>query len=1575
LYFTCANSASDGKLYEINKLTGEATLKGLVGQGSLIFGLYSPYYENRNIPVAVQNLTATADAGGGLSATLNWTNPTVARSGGALNRISKIEILRNGTLVHTIDNPQPGAAGSWTDNTMTSNGDYTYTVYGVTDGDEGVRAQASCVIGHSPCDITTYPFSTSFESAGDLSCFQVRYYQGVNTPGISEEQAHTGNASFRFSSVNYSPDFTQYLISPRLAPSTGNKTVRFFYSTYVYTMEHFWVGYSTTDSNPNSFTWIDYITPDATGGWVEYFNVFPANAKYIAIRYYVMQKWHTYIDDMTIDVLADKDAEVFDVAAPKSAGGLTATEPVTVTLRNMGMESLPAIPLELKVDGAVKATETFTPNVAFPSLKQASFTFNTARADLSTPGKHTITVTAQVAGDGKPDNNSKTVEITNYGDCVFSLPFSEGFEDFNTLACWTVQGSPSNQPGISQFQSRTGKAAWKFTSQKRNDNGDYNQYLITPRLAAGTNMKALQFYYYIPEDCQTQFRIGYVTDDVTPDSPNWASSIRWRPSDNVGKTAKWVEWSVNAFPAATKYFVIHYIGSSNYGQWLVDDITVRERLAADLAITSVVSPVTGSDLGQEYVTVKVKNVGSEAASNIPVAYELSGAGTGTGSGVIAGPIEPGVEISYRFDVKATMNAAGTYTLKVYVNGYTQDTAHDNDTLTVTVNNYGPCKIQTANLPWEYGFEDDRLSNCWNIFNVDGDIYGHVWNITDKFAHSGSRSLIHEPYLGENGWAVMPKLVVPAKPQTTFLSFWQMVHDYPYSPNEIYISEGSPDPAAGNYQLLKSYPTAVSSLEWQEETISLNDYAGKEVYIAFRFSGRLGHRWAIDDLRIFTKTGADAAVIDITSPKSNGGLTQEYVTVTVKNMGATTLTSIPVKYDLNETEQYATGTISGVSLKPLETKSYRFDTKAGISIPGVHKIKAYTALAGDTDPSNDATTINVVNSGPCEVTGFPYHESFELPDELGVDYFICWTPYELSGVNYAPQWFPAPHLINASTPQPVPHDGNFSAGIHYSDSFDQDAWLVSPEISIPAATQGYYELSFWSFNVYPASYGKNSVLVSTGSANPSNNAFKEIWTPEYENVRNEWVETRINLADYAGQNIYIAFRYQGNDAHEWYFDDLRITALPESDAGASRIITPSNGGNKAAPVSVEITNYGTNAINTINAAYRINGQTPVEEEFSGLNILSGKTASVTFTQPADLSAYCRYSIQAYTRLAGDTKTGNDTAAIHFNYFENFPLYGYQLDFDGATSQADLSAVEFMTGDPVNLNFIVSEIDGQNVVTAGEYFNDNIYLFTCIAGQSVPANMVVLNGDWTISRSIAIDDMIDDVAYDYSTSTMYCITKTPYDGITYHSDLKTVNILTGVTTFVTQISERLRALACSFDGVLYGIDREGNLCIVNKTTGQTTDVGYTDYLPAAQLQSMAFDHASGRLLWAAYDANNRSFLLDIDLATGFATELGAIGDNAQIVALHSIWPRTVAITQPALKSKNVMLYPNPAKETVYLSSVPVNATISVIDLSGRVLQSQKAESESVTLSLKVKSGVYFIQIKDSETQVTRKLIVKI
>ena len=124
---------------------------------------------------------------------------------------------------------------------------------------------------------------------------------------------------------------------------------------------------------------------------------------------------------------------------------------------------------------------------------------------------------------------------------------------------------------------------------------------------------------------------------------------------------------------------------------------------------------------------------------------------------------------------------------------------------------------------------------------------------------------------------------------------------------------------------------------------------------------------------------------------------------------------------------------------------------------------------------------------------------------------------------------------SSTSKNISPNGLKSAYHNYGTStVNEIGWLVSPGISL---TSGYnYKLTFWSYNDYPSYYGKNRVLISTTSQDTS--TFTEIWSPT--SVTDSWVQTVLDLSSYAGQTVYIAFKYTGVDAHTWYLDDIKIS---------------------------------------------------------------------------------------------------------------------------------------------------------------------------------------------------------------------------------------------------------------------------------------------------------------------------------------------------------------------------------------------------------------------------------------------------
>lgn len=133
----------------------------------------------------------------------------------------------------------------------------------------------------------------------------------------------------------------------------------------------------------------------------------------------------------------------------------------------------------------------------------------------------------------------------------------------------------------------------------------------------------------------------------------------------------------------------------------------------DVGIQSILSPASGVNLGNEVVTVRVKNFGTATQSNFDISYTMDGGAPVTVT--ITTPIAGGTFIDYTFTGTVDLTAYGTYNFEActYLAG---DENATNDCKTKAVTNDPPsyCDASTLN-------EDEYIGNvtCGDINNTTG----------------------------------------------------------------------------------------------------------------------------------------------------------------------------------------------------------------------------------------------------------------------------------------------------------------------------------------------------------------------------------------------------------------------------------------------------------------------------------------------------------------------------------------------------------------------------------------------------------------------------------------------------------------------------------------------------------------------------------------------------------------------------------------------------------------------------------------------------------------------------------------
>ncbi len=430
------------------------------------------------------------------------------------------------------------------------------------------------------------------------------------------------------------------------------------------------------------------------------------------------------------------------------------------------------------------------------------------------------------------------------------------------------------------------------------------------------------------------------------------------------------------------------------------------------------------------------------------------------------------------------------------------------------------KPAMADNPFYENFEGENFPpEGWTVYNLLDDTQNWALDYWQNITPEGTQSAFHNSTAGDlavDNWLVTPQLSIPSD-GFHYFSFWSyLANSWAYKSNTVLISTGSPDPADGEYvEVWDNASDLGNAWLWMNYYVNLEDYIGQDIYVAFRYEGDpWGHTWNIDDVSLVDDSpifNINLTEVSLTVGFEGTGIQ----TIEINNGGIQDLTfDIETAYIDDDgwlTVDPANGSVASQSVVEI---SIAFDA-VGLDFGTYQANLTITTNDTENPTATVLVTFEVVN-----VNVYPFVENFESESFPP----IGWTNYnqESDETEWALSWY-------NHTP-----GGQYSALHNYAWEH-QDGWLVTPQISVPL--EGFFYLSFWSQVGESDYYDKNSVLISTGSGNPADEDFVEVWVEE--DVSENWAQRFINIEDFAGQDIFIAFRYEGEFAHFWAIDDISI----------------------------------------------------------------------------------------------------------------------------------------------------------------------------------------------------------------------------------------------------------------------------------------------------------------------------------------------------------------------------------------------------------------------------------------------------
>lgn len=424
-------------------------------------------------------------------------------------------------------------------------------------------------------------------------------------------------------------------------------------------------------------------------------------------------------------------------------------------------------------------------------------------------------------------------------------------------------------------------------------------------------------------------------------------------------------------------------------------------------------------------------------------------------------------------------------------------------------------------------------------------------------------------------------------------------------------------------------------------VNLTPYANANLRVRWRYEdyGTWAWYWAVDNVEIYQLLPEDAGIISVLAPVSACQfLTNEQVVVEVHNFGLDTIFSTDVNYTLNGGPT-TTETINQ-TIAPGDTLLYTFTQTANLQSPGPHTINAWTTLANDGDPSNDAL-IKVVDNA--HLSTFPYAIDFETGQG-------GWTS---SGANNSWQ-FGTPNAgfiqdaasgQNAWVTNLTGNHNNNELAFLTSPCFDFSGLAADPTLQFSLM----YEIEVNYDNAWvevSTDGGQNFTKVGTAGTGLEwyNDVNDDAWEGTSGNA-GEWVVAEQLLAGTAGESsVQIRFVFESDFSviNEGIgIDDIEITPPPANDLGVITLISPTDGcgDGSSEVVTIQIYNYGSSAQNGFEVVYQIDGGVPVYEQVNTtLNFMD--TLTYSFTNLANMGGAGNHTVTVATNLFGDQNNINN-----------------------------------------------------------------------------------------------------------------------------------------------------------------------------------------------------------------------------------------------------------------------------------------------------------------------------------------------
>jgi hypothetical protein len=403
-------------------------------------------------------------------------------------------------------------------------------------------------------------------------------------------------------------------------------------------------------------------------------------------------------------------------------------EVVTIRVKNYegSTQIVSNIPVFFTLDGE-SPVNGIVPGPLAPG-ETTDFTFPGA-VNLNNPG-HTYAFLGCTAleADNIPENDCKTMNLLWIPNEYCDASTINQHEYIQRVECGDISKYSSWQGGVADYTTLSTSLAAGWPEQISVTVGNYR---LNDSVKAWIDWDQNLVFEEEPNE-------AYILTDVNGNGQSFVGTIVVPQETLPGIYRMRIRLTYNSTPEPC--------GVAQYGEIEEYTIVVITPLENNVGVKAILSPQSGTNLTDNVVTIRIKNFGTIAQSDIPVFYTVNG-GIMV-NGIVKGPLEGGASFNYTFP--GFVNLGNTFQTFTFVacTFLEADENPDNDCKTNDVTNFMPSYYNCTTL-----IEDEYIANVlFGDINNSSGWQGGVADYTDQFTmiRSGESETI--TITNGNAWA-------------------------------------------------------------------------------------------------------------------------------------------------------------------------------------------------------------------------------------------------------------------------------------------------------------------------------------------------------------------------------------------------------------------------------------------------------------------------------------------------------------------------------------------------------------------------------------------------------------------------------------------------------------------------------------------------------------------------------------------------------------------------------------------------------------------------------------------------------